>query len=45
MQINSISFVTLYVDVDKNVAFSYGEILTFWCENRKLNAILVSYDI
>ena len=24
--------------------FSNGKILSFWCENRKLDAILVSYD-
>ena len=41
MPITLMSFVTLY---HKNVAFSNGEILTFWCENRELNAILVSYD-
>ena len=31
-------------DPHKNVAFPYGKILTFWCENRELNAILMSYD-
>ena len=45
MQIALMSCVKLGVDFHKNVAFSNGEILTVWCENRKLNTILVSYDI
>ena len=34
----------LCADVQKNIAFSNGVILTFWCENCLLNAVLVSYD-
>ena len=32
MQITLMRFITLRIDVHKNVMFSYGEILTFWCE-------------
>ena len=45
MHITLNHFVLLCVDVHKNVAFSNGEILAFWCENHELNAIFVSYDI
>ena len=44
MQIMLISFVTLCVYVDKNVAFGNGEILPFWYKNHELSAIFMSYD-
>ena len=44
MQITLMRFVTLRVDVHKNVAFSDDEVLTFCCENHELKTILVACD-
>ena len=44
IRFNMAYLATFCVDVHKNAALSYGEILTFWCKIRELNAILVLYD-
>ena len=44
MYITLVRFITLCIDVHKNVVSSNCEILTFCCENHKINAIFVSFD-
>ena len=34
-------FATLYDDVHNNVAFTNGEILTFWCQFRNQNCSII----